>query len=195
MRQNATSYFPLRQGVLVKYMTENVLKESMQICIITDYDRKNFTVAQAVHNDTATPNIFLIPWNATATLHTSKPVSQQATICISTGSAFFVLLIIILAIFLTLRWRRRRAMTVANVEESHEARPFPYLPTQEISHQSVPELHDAGYQLELLDELTPSGSGNVLIELPDVITSENKEEEQLDKSTTFKASYEDTDQR
>lgn len=57
--------------------------------------------------------------------------------------------------------------TATNSRDFDEVGPFSFIPTHEIGHQSIPELHDIGYHPELLNELTPSGSGKVLNELAD----------------------------
>lgn len=138
---------------------------------MVDYDRKNFTVAQAVFNETAKPNIVPFPWNATAVTHESKGLSRQATIGVSTGIAIFALLAIISGIFFALRCRRRRnGQTVidspSDFEDPHEVKPFASIATQELGDQNIPEMHDTGY-LELLNGSAPSGSDKVLNELAD----------------------------
>lgn len=138
---------------------------------MVDYDRKNFTVAQALFDDTAESNIVPIPWNATAPSGDGKGFSREAIIGISTGSAVFVLLVIILGVFATLRWRKRRnRQAVTDValdsEDPPEVKPFSYVSIQEMGDQSTPEMHDTGY-LELLDGSAPSGSDKVLNELAD----------------------------
>ena len=140
--------------------------------VITNYDQKNFTVAQALFNDTAKPNIVPIPWNATAVPRAGKRLTREATIGISTGSVVFGLLLILLVIFLTSRWRKRRPMraltdTATKSRDFGEVGPFSFISTHEIGHQSIPELHDIGYRPELLNGLTLSGSGKVLNELAD----------------------------
>lgn len=83
----------------------------------------------------------------------------------------FVLLTSIFIIFFTLKWRRNRTTTALtdatqNFEDPSPLRPFSYISTQEIGHQSVQELHNTPYQIELLDRQAPSGSGVELNELP-----------------------------
>lgn len=53
------------------------------------------------------------------------------------------------------------------LDYSPKVKPFSLISIQEIGHQSVRELHGMPYQIELLDEQTPSGSGNNISELPD----------------------------
>ena len=138
---------------------------------MVDYDRQNFTVAQAVFDDTAQSKIVPIPWNATAAPSNDKGLSRKARIGIGTGSAVFVLLAIILGLLATLRWRKRRnRQAVTDVapdsEDPSEVKPFTYLSIQEMGHQSMPEMHDTGY-LELLNGSALSGSDKVLNELAD----------------------------
>ncbi|KAI4272811.1 MAG: hypothetical protein LQ337_005056 [Flavoplaca oasis] len=137
---------------------------------MVDYDRQNFTVAQALFDDTAQSNVVPIPWNATAAPSNDKGLSRKATIGIGTGSAVFVLAIM-LGVLAMLRWRKRRdrqAMTdvAPDSADPPEFRPFSYISIQEIGHQSMPEMHDTGY-LELLNGSAPSGSDKILNELAD----------------------------
>ncbi|KAL8904429.1 MAG: hypothetical protein Q9171_007055 [Xanthocarpia ochracea] len=167
---NATRYFPLRRGADHQITLGRAFLQ--EAYVITDYDQKNFTVAQTLFNDIAKPNIVPIPWNATAVPGGGKRLTREASIGISTGSVVFGLLLILLVTFLTLRWRKRRPIraltdTAINSQDFDEIRPFSFIPTYEIGHQSIPELHDIGYQPELLNGLTPSGSGKVLDELAD----------------------------
>ncbi|KAL8768569.1 MAG: hypothetical protein Q9209_005254 [Squamulea sp. 1 TL-2023] len=167
---NATSYFPLRRGADNQITLGRAFLQ--EAYLITDYDHKNFTIAQAVFNDSAKPNIVPIPWNATTVRHDDQGISRQAIIGISTGSAVFVLLMVVLISILTLRWRTRRGLTPSNNatindKQVDEVRPFSYIIPQEIGHQSIPELHDIAHHIELLNGQAPSGSGNIMIELPD----------------------------
>lgn len=75
-------------------------------------------------------------------------------------------------LFYVLDWHKRRAKTalsdaVTDIKDSPEVKPFSFIPTQEIGHQSVAELHDISHPLGLLDGQTPSGSGNGISELPE----------------------------
>lgn len=187
LRSNATSYFPLRRGndsqitlgraflqeayAFFRTFIGPVLTKN-QSYIITDYDHQNFTVAQTRFDDTARPNIVPIPWNATVAPRVSEGLSRQATIGISTGSAILASLLIILALFCTFRWRKHRSATaltdrLIGSDALHEVTPVPYISIQELGHKSIPEMHGTGYHLELLDDSTPSGSGNDLTELAD----------------------------
>ncbi|KAL8849162.1 MAG: hypothetical protein Q9221_005839 [Calogaya cf. arnoldii] len=167
---NATHYFPLRRGNDSQITLGRAFLQ--EAYVITDYDRKNFTVAQAVFADTARPYIVPIPWNATISSPASEGLSRQASIGLSTGSAVLALLLILLALFFTFRWRKNRseiALTNGPFDSDvlHELTPVPYIPIQEIGHQSIAEMHDTGCHLELLNGLTPSGSGNDITELAD----------------------------
>lgn len=148
--------------------------------VIADYDQRNFTVAQAAFDDTAKPNIVPIPWNATAVPAAGHRLDRRATIGISAGSAVFALLLATAIIFLLKRRRQRRAMRASAgastaSEDAGEVRAFSFISTQEMGHQSVQELHDSPYQIELLDEQVPSGSGNNITELPDWDVSSRRE--------------------
>lgn len=136
-------------------------------------------MAQTIFDDTARPNIIPIPWNATVAPRVREVaprvregLSRQATIGISTACAILALLLIFLALFFTFRWRKHRSAAALTdrlfgSDALHEVTPVPYIPIQEIGHQSIPEMQDTGYHLELLNGLTPSGSGNDLTELAD----------------------------
>ncbi|KAL8992354.1 MAG: hypothetical protein Q9169_007165 [Polycauliona sp. 2 TL-2023] len=170
LRENNTSYFPLRRGNDSQITLGRAFLQEAYVMV--DYDRKNFTITQALFDDTAAPNIVPIPWNATATpIQKSKGLSRKATIGISTGSSVFLLLAIALGVLAFLRWRKRRARQAViditgELKSPQEAKPFSYISTQELGHQSMPEMHDTGY-LEILDENYPSGSGIVINELAD----------------------------
>ncbi|KAL8686092.1 MAG: hypothetical protein Q9218_007354 [Villophora microphyllina] len=167
--KNATSYFPLRRGTDDQITLGRAFLQ--EAYVITDYDQKNFTVAQALFNDNAKSNIVPIPWNATAAPNASRLLNRQARIGIGTGSAALVLLMAISAIFLVWRRRNIRVMTPLTdaptpLVSSPELRPCSFISTQEMGHQSIPELHDIAHQLELLDAQFPSGSGIDINELP-----------------------------
>ncbi|KAL8959861.1 MAG: hypothetical protein Q9183_005561, partial [Haloplaca sp. 2 TL-2023] len=137
----------------------------------------NFTVAQTRFDESALPDIVPIPWNATEASDAGTGLSREATIGISTGLAVFALLTILLIVFFTLRWRRRRAVKVAvdtrsahddpQEKDPEEILELPHFERCEMSHQAVPELHDVGFCPEILNENTPSGSDNVMNEMPE----------------------------
>lgn len=137
--------------------------------IITDYDQKNFTVAQALFDDKAEPNIIPIPWNATVTPSSSPHLNRGARIGIGIGSAVFFLLLVTSVFFAIRRWRRHRTMTaLANqkLQDSPIVRPFSSISTHEMDQPCVRELHDNPLDhQELLDANTPSGSGIGISEL------------------------------
>ncbi|KAL8895055.1 MAG: hypothetical protein Q9192_003879 [Flavoplaca navasiana] len=169
LQPNATTYFPLRRGNDSQITLGRAFLQEAYVMV--DYERQNFTVAQALFDDTAQSKIVPIPWNATAAPSNDTGFSREATIGISTGSAVFVLLAIIIGVLAMLRRRKRRdrhAMTdvAHDSEDSPEIRPFSYTSIQEIGHQSMPEMHDTGY-LELLNGSAISGSDKVLNELAD----------------------------
>ena len=71
--------------------------------LITDYDQKNFTIAQATFNDDSQPQIVPIPWNATmrdavdnatVTPGANHRLSRKAIIGFSTGSTIIALLLV-----------------------------------------------------------------------------------------------------
>ncbi|KAL8918402.1 MAG: hypothetical protein Q9208_007372 [Pyrenodesmia sp. 3 TL-2023] len=169
LQPNNTSYFPLRRGADNQItLGRTFLQEAY---VITDYDHKNFTVAQALFNENTKTNIVAIPWNATAVPSEGKRLSRQATIGIGISSTMFILAIATVCFFCAMRRRKRRAMiasadTSTPSQQSPDFRPLSFIPIQEIGHQSIPELHDLAHHLELLDGQAPSGSGNEINELP-----------------------------
>ncbi|KAL8694405.1 MAG: hypothetical protein Q9224_003576 [Gallowayella concinna] len=165
---SATSYFPLWRGDDNKITLGRAFLQ--EAYIITDYDQKNFTVAQAVFDDIVKTNIVPIPWDVTGVPNSTRPLNRGATIGVSIGSTVFVVLIAVFFTFIVLKRRKYRALTASNkaampLEYSPEVKPISFIPTQEIGHQSVPELHNISYQ-ELLDDQAPSGSGKNIAELP-----------------------------
>lgn len=137
--------------------------------VITDYDAKNFTVAQATFNEKSEPKLVPIPWNATVAPTARNGLNRKATIGISTGSVAFALLLIIAIICCILRKRNYRAVepskdAVMPVLESSETRPFSI---QEMGPEIVRELHATSHHIELLDKQAPSGSGMDIQELSD----------------------------
>ena len=150
--------------------------------LITDYDQKNFTIAQATFNDNSQPQIVPIPWNATtkptsnnATVipAASHRLSRKATIGLCAGSAIFASLVVAMIVYLVFQRRQRRAVAVSKdaaepAPESPEIRPLSNISTQEIGHQSVQELHATSHYIELLDGLAPSGSALDMNELPNL---------------------------
>lgn len=191
---NTTSYFPLRRGsddqitlgraflqeayAISPRTTEHVLMKNRYL--ITDYDQKNFTIAQATFDDDSQPQIVPIPWNATmraavdnatVTPGANHRLSRKATIGVCTGSTIFALLLVGTIIYFVLRRRQCRAVAASKdaakpASESPEIRPLSNISTQEIGHQSVQELHATSHFIELLDGLAPSGSGLDMNELP-----------------------------
>ena len=191
---NTTSYFPLRRGsddqitpgraflqeayAFSPRTTEHALMKNRYL--ITDYDQKNFTIAQATFNDNSQPQIVPIPWNATTTPAlnnatvipaASHGLSRNATIGFSMGSAIFAVLVVATIVYFVYRRRQRKAVAASKdaaepAPKSPEIRPLSNISTQEIGHQSVQELHATSRYIELLDGLAPSGSGFEMNELP-----------------------------
>ncbi|KAL8753555.1 MAG: hypothetical protein Q9184_005385 [Pyrenodesmia sp. 2 TL-2023] len=169
LQPNTTLYFPLRRGADNQITLGRAFLQ--EAYLITDYDHNNFTVAQALFNENTKTNIVPIPWNATAAPDERKSLSRQATIGIGTGSTIFALLVVMIIFFCAMRRRKHQAMiasadTSTTSQNPPDVRPPSFIPTQEIGHQSIPELHDMAYHLELLDGQVPSGSGNEINELP-----------------------------
>ena len=136
--------------------------------VITDYDNKNFTVAQATFNENSEPKVVPIPWNATVAPAASNRLGRNATTGISIGSVAFVLLISIAIIYFILRRLKERAGAASKDAAmpalgSSETRPFSAISIQEIGPQSVQELHATSHPIELLDT---SRSGIEIKELP-----------------------------
>ncbi|KAL8901256.1 MAG: hypothetical protein Q9207_005288 [Kuettlingeria erythrocarpa] len=175
LRPNTTSYFPLRRGADDQITLGRAFLQ--EAYVITDYDRKNFTVAQAIFNEDSKTNIVPIPWNAMAALDnaTAAPgdatrLSRQTIIGIGTGSTFFFFITATIIFFCVMRRRKHRtsvvSATTSRSQSPPDVRPLSFIETQELGHRSVPELHDIAHHLELLDGHAPSGSGNEINELP-----------------------------
>lgn len=147
-----------------------------------DYDSKNFTVAQAVFNETDTPNLVPIPWNATMSDHSESHLSKGAIAGISIGTVIAAVLVFVGLVFISRkRWRRTTPQADDHNAELHDETK---LPSDYIAHeidQKPPflypghkissgkpgepqELQDA-FIVELLDKSNPSGSGSLVKEL------------------------------
>lgn len=167
IRPNATSYFPLRRGTDDQITLGRAFLQ--EAYIITNYDQKNFTIAQTLFNDIAQSNIIPIPWNATIAPNSGDHLNRGARIGIGIGSAIFALLLAAFVFFTIRRWRRNRTLTQLTnqkLQDSPIARPFSSIPVQEMDIPTVRELHDNPLgRPELLDPNNPSGSGNNINEM------------------------------
>lgn len=151
---------------------------SLSRYLITDYDNNNFTVAQALFNDTGPPVIVPIPWNATTGNDTGNHLSKGSITGISIGISIFLAIFLGLAFLMFRKRSRRRRVLDPNDkwelhEEMNEEKPFTFVPLQEIGPSSVrgsrdqaQELHNT-CQVELFDAKSPSGSGQKVRELWD----------------------------
>jgi len=110
-------YFPLRQAA---NNTQYVLGRAFlqEAYIITDYERNNFSVYQALHPSDPLGNASIIDILKPGTSYVqpppqtqSTPLSTPAIIGIAVGSAALIILLA-LAIFLLLRHRRQHAILV-----------------------------------------------------------------------------------
>ena len=144
--------------------------------VITNYDQRNFSVSQAIFNDTVQPNIVPIPWNATASAFAPRHLDRKAIIGIGVGAGVFLLLVIAALIFVFLRWRQVRSMA-ASAKSTFQSRKasgwrasgrkaVPLFTRHEIGHQSIGELHNF-HQVEIHDAQQVSGSGRHMNEIYD----------------------------
>ncbi|KAG8530186.1 uncharacterized protein KY384_004686 [Bacidia gigantensis] len=166
---NETSYFPLRRGNDSQITLGRAFLQ--EAYLITDYDQGNFTVAQAIHNDTAKPQLVPIPWNATVSSASNHHLSQKEKIGISVGSVVLGILILLAIFYILLRRRKSRALTQNRLPElspdaATGSQKMQFYATHEIGHQSVKELHNISHHIELLNEKAASGSGQTMNELP-----------------------------
>lgn len=187
LQPNVTRYFPLRRGAInqitlgrVFLQEAYVIRSSLTVIIlnelrryvITDYDQRNFTIAQTLFDDTAKPIIVPIPWNASADHRSGKHISRTAIVGISTGLAASTLLAILLIVFSAYRRLNKRTKepsigtAVNSGQTSNGVDPYLSISIQEIGHQSVQELQTLEIQPELQGDQVLSGSRNVLMELP-----------------------------
>lgn len=151
----------------------------MSSYLITDYDNNNFTVAQALFNNTGSPDLVPIPWNATTTHDSRMHLSEGSIAGISIGAILLAFIILVIPAVLVRRKRLRRER-VQNyedkwgmTEEVRNEKARSLISTQEIGPSSIcgnrehpQELHNT-YQVELLDHKSPSGSGQRVKELLD----------------------------
>ncbi|KAL8712699.1 MAG: hypothetical protein Q9220_003231 [cf. Caloplaca sp. 1 TL-2023] len=161
LRPNNTLYFPLRRGADDQITLGRAFLQ--EAYIITDHEQKNSTVARARFDENIKPGIVSIPWNATAVSPVKTRLADRAIVGVSVGSAIFVLLA-----------KGSFDATLA-AEDIKSTESLPIIPIQELDRQSDPELHGLSHQVELLDEQTPSGSGNGLTELPADAEGHNSE--------------------
>ncbi|MDI1488660.1 MAG: hypothetical protein OHK93_007935 [Ramalina farinacea] len=164
---NDTGYFPIRQA---KNESEYTLGRTFlqEAYLITDYEKQNFTLAQARFDDTAS-NIVPIPWNATTNNAHRAGLTKKATIGIGIAIPLFVLCVTVAALFILRKISRKRGIAQTTVP-ADEPPPGPASPdikapssidTQEIGRYSKredpQELHDM-FQVELFNGQSPSGS-------------------------------------
>ena len=139
--------------------------------LITDYERSNFSISQCRFEDNLQENIITIP--STTRLPTHR--SHNLIIGASIGAASFLLLLFIAGI-VSFRHRQSRVHKPSNSESSNPSKPLDkpniltVCPLREIGQNSlcgpIRELSDSG-KAELLDETSPSGSGNEISEMSD----------------------------
>ncbi|CAD6591030.1 MAG: hypothetical protein ASARMPREDX12_004894 [Alectoria sarmentosa] len=167
-------YFPLRQAVNESQYTlgRAFLQEAY---VIVDYERSNFSVSQCRFEDGISTDLVAIP----SASETPNHLRRNVAIGTSIGTASFFLLATLAAVFAIRRWRRK-AMTQLRSEtrepptssEVPRALVFDY--PREIDHNSMVEpfreLPDsANANVELLNEHSPSGSGNEIYEMSEVL--------------------------
>ena len=138
-----------------------------------NYEYNNFSVAQSRFDDGVPANITAMPSNSTAFPTNRSHISRRAVISISIGVTVFVILTALALGFVVRRWRRNAKIQnnkkTGVLEPVCEPEALTAIPAREIGHNSLyrvyRELHDSG-KVELLDEKSPSGSGNKINELP-----------------------------
>jgi hypothetical protein len=111
---NATNYFPIRRAANdTQYVLGRTLLQ--EAYLIVDYERANFTLAQAKFSDPlpAANIVTISPSASTESSSTSSSLSTGAIVGIAIGSAAFILLVGILVFFL----RKRRTK---QTEKHHE---------------------------------------------------------------------------
>ncbi|KAL9128508.1 MAG: hypothetical protein Q9217_002835 [Psora testacea] len=137
--------------------------------VITDYERSNFSVSQAKFDDGIPENIITIRSTTAMPGH----ISQKAIIGTRVGATVFVLLVVIaLALFVYNLRRKSNKQIDADLPEastlSQERKISISCSVREIGNNStvgpIRELPDSG-KAELLDEQSPSGSGNEISEM------------------------------
>lgn len=111
--QNATNYFPIRRAA---NSTQYVLGRTLlqETYLIVDYERANFTLAQAAWPDPLpAANIVTIssPASTSSTSTSSSNLSTGAIVGIAIGAASLILLAILGVLFFRRRRRRRRHRT------------------------------------------------------------------------------------
>lgn len=138
--------------------------------VITDYEQKNFTVAQALFNDTEHPNIVPIPWNATTLEDHSSGISRDAKIGVGVGVGLVGLLALLLLFYMVFKPRKApntdsAADQLPQYPPPSDTKSYSIYSTKEMGTGSVSEVHGV-CQVELFDGSTPSGSGHRINELP-----------------------------
>ena len=133
--------------------------------LITDYEQRNFTVAQALFNESIKDNIVPIPWNATTMTAQTKHVPQRIIIGVSTGAGVFAL-VVALAFLLFLKGRNKakspQGRVIGTSRTFSGIKPLSNFSAQEIGRVSTAELHHDFHGVELLNQENPAGGGNDL---------------------------------
>ena len=142
--------------------------------LITNYEYSNFSVSQARFEDGLRENIIAIPSaNPPTTPKSQSGLSHNSIIGLSVGLTALLVLIVVLVYFTRKRLRKhsRKNDTSNNSGSpvfSPEIKPANLSALHEIDNNSLVqfrELPDSG-KVELLDENSPSGSGNQISEMP-----------------------------
>ena len=141
--------------------------------LIMNYEHNNFSVAQSRFDYGVPANIIATPSNSTAIHINGSRIGRKTVIVLSIGVTTFIILIAVALRFVTRRWWSNAKTRNSNKKGALKLAPEPEaltaIPPQEIGHNSLcgncQELHDSG-KVELLDDRFPSGSGNIINELP-----------------------------
>lgn len=140
--------------------------------IITNYEHKNFSVAQSRFSAGSQTDIVAIRSNNTATASRRQGIDRNSIIGTTVGSSVAALLLLIILIFIIRKRLKASKSGLDTVSSSTRARQksmhFDINVVDEIGRNSLyhayPELHDTG-RVEMLTLPIPPGPGNSVSEL------------------------------
>jgi hypothetical protein len=143
---SSTNYFPIRRGANdTQYVLGRALLQ--ETYLIVDYERQNFTVAQAVFPDASTQSSIVAIESTGQPLHPKKGISTGAIVGIVVG------VVALLALLAGLIWffRRKKVLQKAKISEL-EAKQAKTNPTYDKLEQVPDNVHETdGTQLQELE--------------------------------------------
>ncbi|KAG8527771.1 uncharacterized protein KY384_007925 [Bacidia gigantensis] len=177
-----TRYFPLKRAANdTQYTLGRTFLQEAYLSV--NYEYSNFSVSQSKFNLDDSHNIIAFPPKTDrpnlVSHHRKQPLNTGGIIGGSIGAGVLVILVVaFLILWIRKKKRKSKPMEVErnkSVSDPSSLQAATISPMNEIGRKETPEILDTGRMLELLDTETPSGSGNVIHELPSPVATRKRE--------------------